>query len=1027
MDLSEQHFPSSSCSLVNPSQLHMYILSIESAEEIEEYVGDLIQGTDGKKRQFIDELLEKWQRSRQRAPESVQLYRRNEEMDTEVSEMMRGCDALKKSKRKGRNKQETMIYTEKAPAPEEVKTPIDLAKAQESSPSSSSSSFKKKKFVSLYAKEGQDKLAILLPGRHPCECLAQKHKLINNCLTCGRIVCEQEGSGPCLFCGSLVCTEEEQEILQRDSNKSQKLRKKLMAGSFPYMCGPCCVSGVERGCEGSEKDVLPHEEARMQAGLEKALQHKDKLLEFDKNRLVAEGKILIMSANIHNCSFPYMCGPCCVSGVERGCEGSEKDVLPHEEARMQAGLEKALQHKDKLLEFDKNRFDDTVHALNTGSLGQSSKPADCGPRQHLRELVNPNIIQAAPVWVDLIDPAPLRKPQSSQLKGSQSDPSAERTRLRIQDKELQEIADDGCVRRTKVIDDESDYFSTDSNQWLSQAEREALRKRGEELRELRHASRQGRKITFDFAGRQILEEGEKMTEYYSNVRRTKVIDDESDYFSTDSNQWLSQAEREALRKRGEELRELRHASRQGRKITFDFAGRQILEEGEKMTEYYSKFDDTVHALNTGSLGQSSKPADCGPRQHLRELVNPNIIQAAPVWVDLIDPAPLRKPQSSQLKGSQSDPSAERTRLRIQDKELQEIADDGWCLSMHQPWASLLIKGIKSVRRTKVIDDESDYFSTDSNQWLSQAEREALRKRGEELRELRHASRQGRKITFDFAGRQILEEGEKMTEYYSKFDDTVHALNTGSLGQSSKPADCGPRQHQRELVNPNIIQAAPVWVDLIDPAPLRKPQSSQLKGSQSDPSAERTRLRIQDKELQEIADDGWCLSMHQPWASLLIKGIKRVEGRTWYSSHRGRLWIAAAGKRPTPQEISQVEASYRTMYKRVPEFPKEYPTGCLLGCVNMADCLSQEQFREQFQETCEESASPFVFICSNPQELVVKFPMKGKHKICKSCFCFYCIEMHSCWCGLTGFMQSCTRKQTTLIFLLFPVGINSIKA
>lgn len=38
--------------------------------------------------------------------------------------------------------------------------------------------------------------------------------------------------------------------------------------------------------------------------------------------------------------------------------------------------------------------------------------------------------------------------------------------------------------------------------------------------------------------------------------------------------------------------------------------------------------------------------------------------------------------------------------------------------------------------------------------------------------------------------------------------------------------------------------------------------------------ERNRLRIQDRELQEISDDGWCLSMHQPWASLLIRGIKR---------------------------------------------------------------------------------------------------------------------------------------------------------
>lgn len=33
------------------------------------------------------------------------------------------------------------------------------------------------------------------------------------------------------------------------------------------------------------------------------------------------------------------------------------------------------------------------------------------------------------------------------------------------------------------------------------------------------------------------------------------------------------------------------------------------------------------------------------------------------------------------------------------------------------------------------------------------------------------------------------------------------------------------------------------------------------------------LRLQDKELQEMGDEGMCLSMHQPWASLLIAGIK----------------------------------------------------------------------------------------------------------------------------------------------------------
>ncbi|KAF0991260.1 hypothetical protein HZS_6211, partial [Henneguya salminicola] len=40
--------------------------------------------------------------------------------------------------------------------------------------------------------------------RKPCDCLGQKHDLINNCLNCGRIVCIVEGSGPCLTCAKNV-------------------------------------------------------------------------------------------------------------------------------------------------------------------------------------------------------------------------------------------------------------------------------------------------------------------------------------------------------------------------------------------------------------------------------------------------------------------------------------------------------------------------------------------------------------------------------------------------------------------------------------------------------------------------------------------------------------------------------------------------------------------------------------------------------------------------------------------------------
>jgi hypothetical protein len=31
--------------------------------------------------------------------------------------------------------------------------------------------------------------------------MALKHKLLGNCIMCGRVVCAQEGYGVCLFCG----------------------------------------------------------------------------------------------------------------------------------------------------------------------------------------------------------------------------------------------------------------------------------------------------------------------------------------------------------------------------------------------------------------------------------------------------------------------------------------------------------------------------------------------------------------------------------------------------------------------------------------------------------------------------------------------------------------------------------------------------------------------------------------------------------------------------------------------------------
>jgi hypothetical protein len=79
---------------------------------------------------------------------------------------------------------------------------------------------------------------------------------------------------------------------------------------------------------------------------------------------------------------------------------------------------------------------------------------------------------------------------------------------------------------------------------------------------------------------------------------------------------------------------------------------------------------------------------------------------------------------------------------------------------------------------------------------------------------------------------------------------------------------------------------------------------------------------------ETDDQLMCLSMLQPWASLLVEGFKRVEGRFWNTSYRGPLWIHAGATPPTPEQISAVEHQYEQLYKshkKRPAMPARYPT------------------------------------------------------------------------------------------------------
>lgn len=79
-------------------------------------------------------------------------------------------------------------------------------------------------------------------------------------------------------------------------------------------------------------------------------------------------------------------------------------------------------------------------------------------------------------------------------------------------------------------------------------------------------------------------------------------------------------------------------------------------------------------------------------------------------------------------------------------------------------------------------------------------------------------------------------------------------------------------------------------------------------------------------------DRLCLSVRQPWADLIVSGIKPVENRTWNTQHRGRIWIHAS------KTVDQ--DAFPWLQKNLPYvlIPREYRTGGIIGSAVIDDVL-----------------------------------------------------------------------------------------
>lgn len=92
-----------------------------------------------------------------------------------------------------------------------------------------------------------------------------------------------------------------------------------------------------------------------------------------------------------------------------------------------------------------------------------------------------------------------------------------------------------------------------------------------------------------------------------------------------------------------------------------------------------------------------------------------------------------------------------------------------------------------------------------------------------------------------------------------------------------------------------------------------------------------------------------ISLMQPWASLIILGVKQFETRSWDTKHRGRLLIHASQKKDPAYAQLCVNSPFNKFIKGLHGF-YALPFGAIIGEVKLEETFDTENLRRKISDT-----------------------------------------------------------------------------
>lgn len=108
----------------------------------------------------------------------------------------------------------------------------------------------------------------------------------------------------------------------------------------------------------------------------------------------------------------------------------------------------------------------------------------------------------------------------------------------------------------------------------------------------------------------------------------------------------------------------------------------------------------------------------------------------------------------------------------------------------------------------------------------------------------------------------------------------------------------------------------------------------------------------------------CLSIRQPWADLIVDGLKDVENRSWKTDFRGIILVHASrviDEGAIPPLLPRLHARTRAEYHPV--------TGAIIGYTTIVDCVTSH--RSPF------FSGPYGFVLEGSRRLDSPIPFAGR--------------------------------------------------